>query len=208
MKDWAPLVGSAIVALATLLTLFFTVRQNNKALRLAGAQHVETLEMAERREWLQWKRTRLAGLCDELLSIAHEASSRINGARYWDLTDYQHHWIEESNRVSSIIDLRARIALIVGDELDTEISAVWDCLVEALNIAQRDQVGLTVRIPPTGFLNEVQQEMDTATKAVSASSRQFAVAARALLQAPTDRIDSPHSTEPSDPPTPEAPQDD
>ncbi|WP_143696078.1 hypothetical protein [Williamsia sp. 1138] len=206
MSDIYPLIGSALIALVTLIVLVANQRQNRQTLELARKQHSETLEAAASREWLQWKRNKLATLCDEILSVAHQASSRINAAPQWKMTEFASNWINETNRISVIPDLSARVSLVVRDQLEAEISDVWNSLIEALAVAQSDPVGLTSHVSPIGFLNDTQQQLQAATKKVALSSRDFANAARLLLEAPpTDQTSSPHSTEPTDPAAPGAP---
>jgi hypothetical protein len=202
MSEWAPLIGSSIIAFATLVVLIVNQRHNRETLRLARQQHQETLDAAESREWLQWKRTRVATLCDEVLTVAHVAGSSLRGAPAWGDAEFQGNWFNVNNGIAAIPDLARRLELIVGLGLDKQITAINNALADGMSAAKEPSNRPSFNVP----LGTALVQMTQATQPIADTSRAFASAARKLLQEPPiDQTDSPHSTGPSDPADPEAP---
>ncbi|WP_301546859.1 hypothetical protein [Gordonia sp. X0973] len=202
LAAWAPLIGSTVIALATLATLYFTVRQSNKSLRLAAEQHAETLEKADQREWIHWKRTKIAEYCEQILTSGFEASSQLNSAHVWSVEAEPFHrsfW-EVSGHMAQIPRARSNLRIVVGDALDDYVQSVQDSLSYALQAAVSER-----QFRSGGQLDRYDERegfhrMQLATSDVVRAMNALSTAGRALMESsdPATEDSRPSGPEPED----------
>ena len=196
MTTWAPIVGSSLVAISALITLFFTVRENGKALAVASRQHSESLEHLEMREWNQWKREKLTEYCEEILKTGQQVIGSLRGCVYWERSNFVENFVEQSNRISSLSNVYRKLELIVDDELDDAAKRNYKTLANVLEKA-KEEFELKAHedyLPGSGL-----RRLEPACKAATEALRGLTHDTRRLMGDSESQSKLTESSPPSDP---------
>jgi hypothetical protein len=195
MNEWAPIAGSSVVAVATLITLYFTVRENRKALTEASRQHRESLDDITAREWRQWKREKITEYCEEILDTGQAVIGSLRGSVYWSTKDFLGNFVEQTNNVSGISNVARKLELVVDDALDNQLKKIHNSIAEILEKTKEE---LDRKQYPhynsSAGLERLEPSCAAATEALRALTSQ----ARSVMGKPPNYEDSPPSDLPLD----------
>ncbi|MDL9935479.1 hypothetical protein QSJ18_01845 [Gordonia sp. ABSL1-1] len=200
-----------------MITLFFTVRQNRKALTEAARQHAESIAVAAQqhreilddskdREWRHWQREKLTEYCEEVLNTGQDVIGSLRGCVYWEYKDFTRYFVDQTNKIGTLSNVYRKLELVIGDQLDSAAKRNYNSLANVLEMANNEfKLKKSENYSSRAGLDRIEPACGEATEAL----RKFALDTRALMgdsdaQLPGLTSDSPPPAPESDP---EQPQD-